>query len=125
MVYSSVDHCTSHEYYKQVQGQLEICNRAYCDFACWTPVWSLYHVFKKEFGQTETLKVTELMCNQRSDCDCKYVSCFWASFSTAGIFICTQNADSLSQGSCNDGEQVTELLEEAFLLQYALVLDQL
>ena len=24
-------------YYYQVQGQLEICDRLYCDFVCWTP----------------------------------------------------------------------------------------
>ena len=27
-----------HNYYKQVQGQLYLCNYAYCDFVCWTPV---------------------------------------------------------------------------------------
>ena len=28
----------SHDYYKQVQGQLEVCQRDYCDFVCWTPM---------------------------------------------------------------------------------------
>lgn len=28
----------THNYYTQVQGQLAICNRDYCDFICWTPV---------------------------------------------------------------------------------------
>ena len=27
----------SHEYYYQVQGQLAICAKEYCDFICWTP----------------------------------------------------------------------------------------
>ena len=27
----------SHAYYSQVQGQLAICDRLYCDFVCWTP----------------------------------------------------------------------------------------
>lgn len=27
---------TSHSYYYQVQGQLAICGREYCDFVCWT-----------------------------------------------------------------------------------------
>ena len=27
----------SHNYYFQIQGQLAICNRPYCDFVCWTP----------------------------------------------------------------------------------------
>ena len=26
-----------HNYYFQVQGQLALCNRSYCDFVCWTP----------------------------------------------------------------------------------------
>ena len=26
-----------HEYYVQIQGQLSICERDYCDFICWTP----------------------------------------------------------------------------------------
>ena len=26
-----------HDYYIQVQGQMAICNREYCDFVCWTP----------------------------------------------------------------------------------------
>lgn len=25
-----------HDYFKQIQGQLFICNRSYCDFVCWT-----------------------------------------------------------------------------------------
>ncbi len=29
--------CPQHDYYMQVQGQLYICNRSYCDFVCWTP----------------------------------------------------------------------------------------
>ena len=28
---------TSHGYYVQVQGQLAICDKDYCDFICWTP----------------------------------------------------------------------------------------
>ena len=28
---------TSHAYYYQIQGQLSICDRLYCDFVCWTP----------------------------------------------------------------------------------------
>ena len=27
----------SHDYYHQVQGQMAICKRSYCDFVCWTP----------------------------------------------------------------------------------------
>ena len=27
---------TIHDYYYQVQGQLSICNKPYCDFICWT-----------------------------------------------------------------------------------------
>ncbi len=27
----------SHKYYTQVQGQLEVCERNYCDFIVWTP----------------------------------------------------------------------------------------
>lgn len=27
----------SHNYYYQVQGQLAVCDRSYCDFVCWTP----------------------------------------------------------------------------------------
>ena len=27
---------TTHDYYYQVQGQLAICNKPYCDFICWT-----------------------------------------------------------------------------------------
>lgn len=27
----------SHEYYFQVQGQLSVCDKDYCDFVCWTP----------------------------------------------------------------------------------------
>ena len=26
-----------HDYYIQIQGQMAICNREYCDFVCWTP----------------------------------------------------------------------------------------
>ena len=26
-----------HDYYIQIQGQMTICNREYCDFVCWTP----------------------------------------------------------------------------------------
>ena len=26
-----------HDYYLQIQGQLAICNKEYCDFTCWTP----------------------------------------------------------------------------------------
>ena len=26
-----------HEYYTQVQGQLAVCQRLFCDFVCWTP----------------------------------------------------------------------------------------
>lgn len=28
----------THNYYMQVQGQLAICKRKYCDFVCWTPL---------------------------------------------------------------------------------------
>ena len=27
----------SHKYYTQVQGQLEICRKTFCDFIVWTP----------------------------------------------------------------------------------------
>ena len=27
----------SHEYYHQIQGQLAVCEKEYCDFICWTP----------------------------------------------------------------------------------------
>ena len=27
----------THDYFYQVQGQLAVCNRSYCDFVCWTP----------------------------------------------------------------------------------------
>ena len=27
----------SHKYYRQIQGQLAICEKEYCDFICWTP----------------------------------------------------------------------------------------
>ena len=27
---------TTHAYYYQIQGQLPICDRPYCDFVCWT-----------------------------------------------------------------------------------------
>ena len=27
-----------HDYYHQVQGQMAICERSYCDFVCWTPL---------------------------------------------------------------------------------------
>ena len=27
---------TTHAYYYQIQGQLAICDRPYCDFVCWT-----------------------------------------------------------------------------------------
>lgn len=27
----------SHEYYYQVQGQLSVCEKDFCDFVCWTP----------------------------------------------------------------------------------------
>ena len=27
-----------HDYYHQVQGQMTICERSYCDFVCWTPL---------------------------------------------------------------------------------------
>ena len=27
----------THEYYTQVQGQLAVCQRLFCDFVCWTP----------------------------------------------------------------------------------------
>ncbi len=27
----------SHKYYTRVQGQLEVCERNYCDFIVWTP----------------------------------------------------------------------------------------
>ena len=26
-----------HNYFYQIQGQLALCNRSYCDFVCWTP----------------------------------------------------------------------------------------
>ena len=26
----------THNYYSQVQGQLEVCDKQYCDFVCWT-----------------------------------------------------------------------------------------
>ena len=28
--------CRIHDYYMQIQGQLVICKRKYCDFVCWT-----------------------------------------------------------------------------------------
>ena len=28
----------THDYYLQMQGQMSITNRNYCDFVCWTPV---------------------------------------------------------------------------------------
>ena len=28
---------TTHRYFYQIQGQLAICNKMYCDFVCWTP----------------------------------------------------------------------------------------
>ncbi len=28
----------THKYYYQVQGQMAICKRSYCDFVCWTPL---------------------------------------------------------------------------------------
>ena len=28
----------AHDYYHQVQGQMAICERSYCDFVCWTPL---------------------------------------------------------------------------------------
>ena len=27
----------THEYYYQIQGQLAVCEKEYCDFVCWTP----------------------------------------------------------------------------------------
>ena len=29
--------CHNHEYFYQIQGQLAICEKEYCDFVCWTP----------------------------------------------------------------------------------------
>ena len=29
---------SKHNYYFQIQGQLALCNRSYCDFICWTPL---------------------------------------------------------------------------------------
>ena len=29
--------CRNHEYYSQIQGQLAVCEKEYCDFVCWTP----------------------------------------------------------------------------------------
>ena len=34
----------THAYYFQVQGQLSICARDYCDFVCWTPHGSTLNV---------------------------------------------------------------------------------
>ena len=28
---------STHEYYYQIQGQLAVCEKEYCDFVCWTP----------------------------------------------------------------------------------------
>ena len=29
--------CCKHKHFYQVQGQLAICEKEYCDFICWTP----------------------------------------------------------------------------------------
>ena len=29
--------CHTHEYFYQIQGQLAVCEKEYCDFVCWTP----------------------------------------------------------------------------------------
>lgn len=30
--------CRGHAYYHQIQGQLAVCEKQYCDFICWTPL---------------------------------------------------------------------------------------
>ena len=34
---NGLKHSESHDYYRQVQGQMAICECSYCDFVCWTP----------------------------------------------------------------------------------------
>ena len=37
-----------HNYYLQIQGQLAICQRSYCDFICWTPKGMYLERIKKD-----------------------------------------------------------------------------
>lgn len=40
---------TTHNYYYQVQGQLAVCTRDYCDFICWTEKGM--HIERIEFNE--------------------------------------------------------------------------
>ena len=46
----------SHAYYYQIQGQLSICNRSYCDFVCWTPVGIHIERILKDDSMFETMR---------------------------------------------------------------------
>ena len=35
-------------YYYQIQGQLAVCDRAYCDFVCWTPVGMFIQLIERD-----------------------------------------------------------------------------
>ena len=45
----------SHKYFTQVQGQLAICGKQYCDFTVWTPHGILVHRIEEDTNFTEGL----------------------------------------------------------------------
>jgi hypothetical protein len=48
-----LEHTAEGYYYKQVQGQMAICERSYSDFVCWTPHG--LHVERIQRGLTDFL----------------------------------------------------------------------
>ena len=47
---------TSHSYYLQVQGQLAICEKDYCDFICWTSLGLYVEPINRDESVFEAIK---------------------------------------------------------------------
>ena len=47
--------CQNHKYFTQVQGQLAICRKEYCDFVVWTPQGILIERIRENTNFTESL----------------------------------------------------------------------
>ena len=47
---------STHEYYTQIQGQLFVCDQAYCDFICWTPQGIFIERIKKDVAFWEEMQ---------------------------------------------------------------------
>ena len=54
----------SHKYYYQVQGQIAICKRRFCDFVCWTPMGLFVQRIEKDesFARVIFPDLTNFFC---------------------------------------------------------------